>query len=75
MTTAASLTPVRSRHGLTILPDAVAQRGGRLMPGRPMAAGAQLDATIAEMRRRYGSGAVRLATIGLEYDPPAQRQN
>jgi hypothetical protein len=75
VTTGAGLAPVRSRHGLTILPDAEGRKGGRLMPGRPLAAGPQLDAVLADMGRRYGSGAVRLAKIGLEYDPPAQRQN
>lgn len=75
VTTGVGLAPVRSRHGLTLLPDAEAQKGGRVIPGRPMAAGPQLDATIADMGRRYGSGAVRLAKIGLEYDPPTQRQD
>ncbi len=75
VTTGVVLGPVRSRHGLTIVPDAVAQKGGRPMPGRPLAAGLQLDAAIADMGRRYGSGAVRLATIGLEYAPPAHGQN
>jgi len=75
VTTGVTLAPVRSRHGLTILPDAEAEKGGRVMPGQPMAAGPQLDAAIADMGRRYGRGAVRLAKIALEYDPPAPPQD
>jgi putative intracellular protease/amidase len=71
VTTRPGRAAVRSRHGLTILPDAEAQRGRYVIPGGPGAALPQLDATIAEMGRRYGPVAVRLATIGLEYDPPA----
>lgn len=74
VTTGVGMAPVRSRHGLTLVPEAAAQKGGRLMPGQPIAAGPQLDAAIADMGRRYGSGAVRLAKIGLEYDPPARRR-
>jgi transcriptional regulator GlxA family with amidase domain len=75
VTTGVGMTPVRSRRGLMLVPEALAQKGGRIMPGPPMAAGPQLDATLAEMGRRYGSGEVRLAKIGLEYDPPARRQD
>jgi hypothetical protein len=75
VTTGVGMAPVRSRHGLTLVPEAAAQKRGRVMPGRPMAAGPQLDAAIIDMGRRYGSGAVRLAKIGLEYDPPRQRQD
>jgi transcriptional regulator GlxA family with amidase domain len=62
--------PVRSRHGLVILPDAVAQPGRYVIPGGAGPAAPQLDATLAAMQRRYGPMAVRLATIGLEYDSP-----
>ncbi|HEX5379139.1 MAG TPA: DJ-1/PfpI family protein [Phenylobacterium sp.] len=75
VTTRAGRTAVRSRHGLTILPDAEPRNGGRLMPERPGSAAAQLDAAIVDMGRRYGPAAVRLAKIGLEYDPPGQREN
>ena len=62
--------PVRSRHGLVILPDAVAQPGRFVIPGGAGPAAPQLDAALAAMQRRYGPMAVRLATIGLEYDVP-----
>lgn len=74
VTTSASLSPVQSRHGLTILPDAVATKDGRIVPSRTVAAGLQVDTVLADMGRRYGPGAVRLAKIGLEYDPLAKRQ-
>jgi transcriptional regulator GlxA family with amidase domain len=72
VTTGANLKPVRSRQGMTILPDAVARKGGRIMPGGTLAAGPQLDSTMIDIGRRYGSGAVRLAKIGLEYEPAAR---
>jgi transcriptional regulator GlxA family with amidase domain len=62
--------PVRSRHGLQILPDAVAQPGRYVIPGGAGPAAPQLDVALAAMQRRYGPMAVRLATIGLEYDAP-----
>jgi transcriptional regulator GlxA family with amidase domain len=73
VTTRIGRTTVRSRHGLTILPDAEPRDGGRLMPAQQGAAVSQLDATIVEIGRRYGPGAMRLAKIALEYDPPEQR--
>jgi len=53
-----------------ILPDAVAQPGRFVIPGGAGPAAPQLDAALAAMQRRYGPMAVRLATIGLEYDVP-----
>jgi transcriptional regulator GlxA family with amidase domain len=64
--------PVRSRHGLTILPDATAKPGRYVIPGDTGPAAPQLDAALAAMDRRYGPMAVRLATLGLEYDAPAR---
>lgn len=64
--------PVRSRHGLTILPDAVARSGRYVIPGDAGPAAPQLDTALAAMDRRYGPMAVRLATLGLEYDAPAR---
>ncbi|MGH6909230.1 MAG: hypothetical protein ACREEG_03510, partial [Phenylobacterium sp.] len=63
---------VRSRHGLTILPDAVAKPGRYVIPGGAGPAAPQLDEALAAMEVRYGPMAVRLATLGLEYDGPAR---
>ncbi|UTP38246.1 DJ-1/PfpI family protein [Phenylobacterium sp. LH3H17] len=71
VTTNAGRTPVRSRRGLTILPDAEARNGRYVIPGNAGPAAPQLDMAISVMGKRYGPAAVRLATIGLEYDPPA----
>lgn len=70
VTTHAGLTPIRSRHGLVILPDSEAKPGHYIIPGGDAPAVPQLDAAITEMGRRYGPTAMRLAMIGLEYDPP-----
>lgn len=69
VTTNASRTPVKSRRGLTILPDAEPQAGRYIIQGNAGPAAPQLDAAIAEMGKRYGPVAIRLATIGLEYTP------
>ena len=55
-----------------ILPDAKPRPGRYVIAGEGTAV-AQLDGALAQMRRRYGPMAVRLATIGLEYDPPISR--
>ncbi|CAN5797191.1 DJ-1/PfpI family protein [soil metagenome] len=70
VTTRVGLAPVRSRHGLTILPDAEPRAGRYLMPVQPGPPGAQIDANLAAMGERYGPEAARLAKLGLEYDPP-----
>ncbi len=70
VTTAADGRPIRSKHGLVILP------GDRPHPGRqglgvtaaPPAP--QLDLALDEVTRRYGARAGRLARLGLEYDGP-----
>jgi putative intracellular protease/amidase len=59
---------VRSRHGLEILPDD-RPRGRYVAPAHPGTAVAQLDAALGDMDRRYGPFAVRLATLGMEYQP------
>jgi hypothetical protein len=63
-------TVVRSRNGLAIVPDGVARPGRYVIPGSAGPAAPQLDTALAEMGRRYGPAAVRLALLGLEYDPP-----
>ena len=70
VTTRAGLAPVRGHYGLTILPDAAPRRGALMMPAANGPAAAQLDATLIDMRRRYGAGAERIARLGLEYDSP-----
>ena len=69
VTTRPGRAPVRSRHGLTILPDAEPRAGRYLIPGDAGPAAPQLDQALAAMGRRYGPFAVRLAKLGLEYDP------
>ena len=49
--------------------DAEPMRGARRLPDAGGAPVAQLDATFAQMRTRYGAGAERLARLGMEYDP------
>lgn len=73
VTTSADVKPVRSRHGLLIVPDARPRAGRYVIPGGEGPAVAQLDAAIAQMGRRYGPQAVRLAKVGLEYDAPSGR--
>ena len=62
-----SSAPVRSRHGLVLIPDAPAQAGAFVMPEHAGGGGAQLDLALKDMDRRYGAGTTRLATLGLEY--------
>lgn len=72
LTTRVGRTPVTSRHGLIILPDAEPKTGRYQIPGDAGPAAPQLDQALAAMGRRYGPFAVRLARLGLEYDPPAK---
>jgi transcriptional regulator GlxA family with amidase domain len=67
VTTSAGRTPVRSRHGLAILPDERPQVGRYVVPTRPGPAIVQLEATLGDMHRRYGPLSVRLAKLGMEY--------
>lgn len=69
VTTNPDRAPVRSRHGLVILPDAEARPDSHVLAPSRLPAVPQLEATFAEMGRRYGAGAIRLATLGMEYDP------
>ncbi len=41
-----------------------------IMPVTSGPAATQLDATLVDMRNRYGAGVERIARLGLEYDPP-----
>jgi hypothetical protein len=70
VTTRVGHEAVRGHYGLRILPDAAPRRGAHLMPATNGLAATQLDAALADMRRRYGAGVERIARLGLEYDPP-----
>jgi putative intracellular protease/amidase len=69
--TNAGSAPVRSRHGLLIVPDAQPQPGRYVLGTVGIPAVAQLDDALAGIGKRYGPGATRLVTLGMEYDPPA----
>ncbi len=70
VSTHAGSAPIRSLHGLMIVPDAKPQPGRYVLTTGPTPAVAQLDEAIGELGRRYGASAIRLATLGMEYDPP-----
>jgi transcriptional regulator GlxA family with amidase domain len=59
--------PVRSRHGLTILPDAPHRADALVLAPPAGGSAAVLDWTLAEMTRRYGPETARLAWLGMEY--------
>ena len=70
ITTRTGRDAVRGHYGLLIVPDAAPRRGAHIMPENGGSAVSQLDATLINMRHRYGAGAERLARLGLEYDRP-----
>jgi putative intracellular protease/amidase len=72
VSTRVGLAPVRGRNGLLILPDAEPREGRATIPVHAGPPALQLDASLADMARRYGPGAARMARIGLEYDPPVR---
>lgn len=74
VTTHAGRAPVRSRHGLLIVPDSAPKSGRTVIATYTGPSAGQLDATLADMRRRYGPQAARLATLGMEYREPAPRR-
>uniref|UniRef100_B0SXI7 ThiJ/PfpI domain protein n=1 Tax=Caulobacter sp. (strain K31) TaxID=366602 RepID=B0SXI7_CAUSK len=61
------VSPVRSRHGLTILPDALHRADAIVLAPPAGGSTAVLDWTLAEMTRRYGPETARLAWLGMEY--------
>jgi transcriptional regulator GlxA family with amidase domain len=69
VTTNLQATTVRSRQGLVIEVGDRPRPGRRVVPPPAGTAVAQLDATLAEMERRYGPLAVRLARVSMEYAP------
>lgn len=68
VTTHAGRTPVRSRHGLVIMADAESKPGSHVVEAATLPAVPELEATLAEMGRRYGSGVIRFAVLAMEYD-------
>ena len=72
LTTRVGLAPVHGRNGLVILPDSEPVKGRPLVPVHAGPPALQVDASLADMTRRYGPGAARMARIGLEYDPPGR---
>lgn len=68
VTTRAGRAPVRSRHGLVILPDQEPKAGRMVIAAHAGPPAQQLDASLADLNRRYGPATARLARLGLEYD-------
>jgi hypothetical protein len=68
LTTRPSRAPVRSRHGLIILPDAEAKVGSHVVAAATLPAVPALDETLAQMGSRYGPSATRFAVLAMEYD-------
>ncbi len=64
------LAPIRSLHGLTLLPDAEPKTGRYRLPIGPGPSAGQLDLALDALGDRYGKGSQRLAWLGLEYDRP-----
>jgi transcriptional regulator GlxA family with amidase domain len=73
VTTSATTGPVRSRHGLAILPDAAAKPGGHSVPGASGPALRQLDVALADIGRRYGASSARLVRMTMEYPAAGSR--
>ena len=63
----AGVGPVRSRRGLTILPDAPHKVDAIVLAPPSGGAAKVLDWALAEMSRRYGPATARLAWLGMEY--------
>lgn len=75
VTTRAGRAAVHSRHGLSIIPDAEPRPGSHVVIAGSLPAMPQLEATLAEMGRRYGAGVIRLAILAMEYDPSPRPEN
>lgn len=71
VTTHLGRSAIRSLRGLVILPDAEPEAGRYLIQSGVKPAIAKLNEAFVLMGRRYGPGATRLATLGMEYDAPA----
>jgi transcriptional regulator GlxA family with amidase domain len=67
VTTSKDSAAVRTRHGMTILPDERPKAGRHVVAAAEGPAAAQLDASLSQIGARYGMSAVRIAKLGLEY--------
>lgn len=67
-TTRPGRSPVRSRNGLVILPDAESKAGSHVVPAATLPAVPALAETLAQMGSRYGPSAPRFAVLAMEYD-------
>ena len=72
VTTRIGGAPVRSRSGLLIVPDAEPRPGSHVVEAAALPAVTALEATLAQMERRYGPAAARFAVLGMEYVPQAE---
>ncbi len=70
LTTRPGKAPLRSKHGLVILPDAEPKAGNNVVQPVTAPAVNALGMTLAAMQVRYGPSAVRFAVLGMEYDVP-----
>lgn len=67
---AAAAGPIKTRNGLTIVPDIVAGRGTRLdhtLPAGTETAAQSLDTALTGIARRYGRGTAYGVALDLEY--------
>ncbi len=70
-------TPVRSSHGLTLLPEAAAPGATGAGPVLALPAGAPLaalDRALADIGARYGAGTERYVGLEMEYAPAYTRR-
>ena len=68
ITTHPGSAAIRSLRGLVIMPDTKAVPGRYVIQSGAKPAVAKLNEAFAAIGRRYGPGATRLATLGMEYD-------
>jgi hypothetical protein len=67
--------PIRSRHGLVILPDAEPQAASHVVVVPDLPAVHVLNRTLDDMSARYGPAASRFAVLAMEYDRLDQSGN
>jgi transcriptional regulator GlxA family with amidase domain len=68
LTTRAGKAPLRSKHGLIILPDAEPKVDTNVVQAATVPALTAFEATLGAMSVRYGPSAARFAVLGMEYD-------
>lgn len=79
LSTAASRSPIRTRHGLRLLPDAVGgaapEKGRSLTFFNTLPPLAALDQALADIEATQGPGTARLVAAKLEYPRPRAAQS